>query len=102
MNGLHIENMKKEFYNFKLGPIDLDMDAGYVVAVIGKNGCGKSTFFNCLLGTEEYSGRCEWTPGGNENYDKNGNEDYNKNGNEQGNNIENRQNCISKKICIYS
>ena len=37
MNGLHIENMKKEFYNFKLGPIDLDMDAGYVVAVIGKN-----------------------------------------------------------------
>ena len=27
MNGLHIENMKKEFYNFKLGPIDLDMDA---------------------------------------------------------------------------
>lgn len=36
MNGLHIENMKKEFYNFKLGPIDLDMDAGYVVAVIGK------------------------------------------------------------------
>lgn len=36
MNGLHIENMKKEFYNFKLGSIDLDMDAGYVVAVIGK------------------------------------------------------------------
>ncbi len=98
MNGLHIENMKKEFYNFKLGPIDLDMDAGYVVAVIGKNGCGKSTFFNCLLGTEEYSGECEWTPGGNENYDKNGNEDYNKNGNEQGNNIENGQNCISKKF----
>ena len=98
MNGLHIENMKKEFYNFKLGPIDLDMDAGYVVAVIGKNGCGKSTFFNCLLGMEEYSGECEWTPGGNENYDKNGDEDYNKNGNEQGNNIENGQNCISKKF----
>lgn len=65
MNGLHIENMKKEFYNFTLGPIDLDVDAGYVVAVIGKNGCGKSTLFNCLLGTEKYSGECEWTPGGN-------------------------------------
>lgn len=63
MNGLHIENMKKEFYNFKLGPIDLDMDAGYVVAVIGKNGCGKSTFFNCLLGTESFSGECEWKTG---------------------------------------
>ena len=63
MNGLHIENMKKEFYNFKLGPIDLDMDAGYVVAVIGKNGCGKSMFFNCLLGTESFSGECEWKTG---------------------------------------
>ena len=45
MNGLHIENMKKEFYNFKLGPIDLDMDAGYVVAVFWEKGWGKRTVF---------------------------------------------------------
>ena len=35
--------------------IDLDIDAGEVVAIVGKTGCGKSTFFNMLLGLERPS-----------------------------------------------
>lgn len=60
MKGLHIRNLKKKYNDFELGPIDMDMDAGYIVAVIGRNGCGKSTFFNCLLGTEKADGECGW------------------------------------------
>ena len=60
MKGLHIKNLKKKYNDFELGPIDLDIDAGYIVAVIGRNGCGKSTLFNCMLGTENADGECEW------------------------------------------
>lgn len=60
MYGLHIKDMKKVFNSFTLGPVNIDVDAGYVIAVIGKNGCGKSTFFNCLLGTEKFFGECKW------------------------------------------
>ena len=60
MQGLHIKDMKKVFDSFTLGPVNIDVDAGYVIAVIGKNGCGKSTFFNCLLGTEKFFGECRW------------------------------------------
>lgn len=60
MKGLHIRNLKKKYNDFELGPIDMDVDAGYIVAVIGRNGCGKSTLFNCLLGTEKADGECGW------------------------------------------
>lgn len=69
MKGLHIENMKRVFDGFTLGPVNMDIGAGYIVAVIGKNGCGKSTFFNCLLGTEKYSGECRWDIDGKSNAD---------------------------------
>lgn len=69
MNGLHIENMKKSYDDFSLGPINADIEAGYIVAVVGKNGCGKSTFFNCLLGTEKFSGECRWGLDGGERSD---------------------------------
>ena len=69
MKGLHIENMKRVFDGFTLGPVNMDIGAGYIVAVIGKNGCGKSTFFNCLLGTERYSGECRWDIDGKSNAD---------------------------------
>lgn len=69
MKGLHIENMKRVFDGFTLGPVNMDIGAGYIVAVIGKNGCGKSTLFNCLLGTEKYSGECRWDIDGKSNAD---------------------------------
>ncbi len=70
MKGLHIKNLKKKYNDFELGPIDLDIDAGYIVAVIGRNGCGKSTLFNCLLGTENADGECEWISEDNEDVKK--------------------------------
>jgi NitT/TauT family transport system ATP-binding protein len=35
--------------------IDLTIPSGQIVAVVGKTGCGKSTFFNMLLGLEKPS-----------------------------------------------
>lgn len=37
--------------NFRLGPLDLEVEQGYVVAVIGPNGSGKSTLFHLLMNT---------------------------------------------------
>lgn len=34
--------------NFSLGPIDLSVDRGEAVAVVGANGSGKSTFLQCI------------------------------------------------------
>ena len=31
MKGLHIRNLKKKYNDFELGPIDMDVDAGYIV-----------------------------------------------------------------------
>ncbi|CAM3682539.1 ABC transporter ATP-binding protein [Cohnella lubricantis] len=39
---------------FTLGPLDLDIPAGYVTAVVGANGSGKSTLFRLLLNMEPY------------------------------------------------
>ena len=35
---------------FELGPIDLDIESGHIVAVVGPNGAGKSTLFQILMG----------------------------------------------------
>ena len=35
---------------FSLGPINLEVEQGYIVGVIGRNGSGKSTLFDAMLG----------------------------------------------------
>lgn len=42
--------------DFTLGPIDLDIPAGYVTAVVGTNGSGKSTLFRLFMGMEPHDG----------------------------------------------
>lgn len=39
-----------------LDGLTASFDAGRIVALIGKNGSGKSTFLDCLLGTNDYNG----------------------------------------------
>ncbi len=51
---LEVKALVKEFSGygskFKLGPIDIVMGPGETVGVLGKNGAGKSTFFQLLTG----------------------------------------------------
>jgi NitT/TauT family transport system ATP-binding protein len=47
-----------------LGPIDLTVDAGEIIALVGPSGCGKSTALRLLAGLEQPSaGRIERVPG---------------------------------------
>ena len=39
-----------------LGPIDLTLEQGEIIAVIGPSGCGKSTFIKALAGITPYEG----------------------------------------------
>ena len=47
------EGLTKSYGEFTLGPIDLQIDPGYVVAVVGPNGSGKSTLFRMLMGLSQ-------------------------------------------------
>lgn len=46
---LSVTKLSKSYGDFRLGPIDLDIEPGYVVAVVGPNGSGKSTLFRMLM-----------------------------------------------------
>jgi ABC-type transport system involved in cytochrome c biogenesis ATPase subunit len=47
---ISLTDVKKSYGSFELGPVDLEIEAGYVVAVVGPNGSGKSTLFGMLMG----------------------------------------------------
>lgn len=44
------DGVVKEFPEFKLGPVNLEMEPGSVLGYIGPNGSGKSTTMHCLVG----------------------------------------------------
>ena len=44
-----LQNVTKSFGNFTLGPLNVEVEPGYVVAVVGPNGSGKSTLFRMLM-----------------------------------------------------
>ncbi|KYH33339.1 ABC transporter ATP-binding protein [Neomoorella mulderi] len=46
---LEVQNLKKSFPGFTLGPLSLELPAGYIMGFIGPNGAGKSTTIKCLL-----------------------------------------------------
>jgi len=55
-----LTELTKEFPEFKLGPINLDLEPGKVLGYIGPNGSGKSTTMHCLVGLlKADSGRAE-------------------------------------------
>lgn len=47
---LRARGLEKRRGAFVLGPVDLSVDAGAALAVLGPNGSGKTTLFGCLAG----------------------------------------------------
>lgn len=45
-----LTGMVKTFPGFQLGPLDLTIEPGTVLALIGPNGAGKTTTLNCMAG----------------------------------------------------
>ncbi|MEZ4742994.1 MAG: ABC transporter ATP-binding protein [Bdellovibrionota bacterium] len=53
---IKIDNVKKEYPGgFCLGPVSLELYSGTTIAFLGKNGAGKSTFFQLLTGNSDAS-----------------------------------------------
>lgn len=50
---LSIRQVEKQFDNFHLGPLDLDIKRGSVLGLIGENGAGKSTSIRLILSNIE-------------------------------------------------
>ncbi len=46
---ISLRGVRKSYGSFELGPVDLEIEPGYVVAVVGPNGGGKSTLFGMLM-----------------------------------------------------
>src|SRR5215203_1187908 len=46
---ISLEDVRKSYGNFELGPIDLEVEPGHIVAIVGPNGSGKSTLFGTLM-----------------------------------------------------
>lgn len=46
---IEIHNVQKEIDNFKLGPINLNIEPGTVTALVGDNGSGKSTLLKMIM-----------------------------------------------------
>ncbi|HUD89080.1 MAG TPA: ATP-binding cassette domain-containing protein [Xanthobacteraceae bacterium] len=54
---INVQGLRKSFGdNEVLKGIDLQIDAGQFVAIVGRSGCGKSTLLRLLLGLEQPSG----------------------------------------------
>lgn len=45
-----VTSLVKNYSDFRLGPINLELPAGRVLALIGPNGAGKTTLLNCMVG----------------------------------------------------
>ncbi|MFC4403996.1 ATP-binding cassette domain-containing protein [Gracilibacillus xinjiangensis] len=46
---LEVEQLAKSFKYFQFGPVDLQVEKGTVIGLVGENGSGKSTFFHLVL-----------------------------------------------------
>lgn len=57
---LNIKNLKKSFKSTKvLNNLNLFIENNQRVALVGHNGCGKTTLIRCLLGLYQYEGEIE-------------------------------------------
>lgn len=59
-NVIKVKNLSKYYGKFKaLDNIELEIPAGRIIGLLGKNGAGKSTFMRCLLGFLKHKGEIE-------------------------------------------
>jgi ABC-2 type transport system ATP-binding protein len=47
---VRLDGLIKRFRGFQLGPLDLTLEPGTVLALVGPNGAGKTTTLNCMAG----------------------------------------------------
>lgn len=50
MSLLRINQLQRNYSDFSLGPLNLEIQAGEVMGIVGANGAGKSTLFRLLMG----------------------------------------------------
>ena len=63
MSCISVRNLHKQFKNDEiLRGIDLDIEKGEVVSIIGASGGGKSTFLRCMIGLEDINSGTIETP----------------------------------------
>jgi ABC-2 type transport system ATP-binding protein len=56
-NVITARNLKKSYNSFEaLKGVDLDIERGQIVGIIGANGAGKTTLINTILGLADYEG----------------------------------------------
>ena len=59
----HTKNLAKGFGNRMLfQDVNLNVESGERIAILGDNGCGKSTFIKCLIGDEDCAGKIQFGP----------------------------------------
>ncbi len=46
---LSLSGISKKMENFQIGPVDIQLEPGYVYTLVGPNGAGKSTLFRLIM-----------------------------------------------------
>ena len=55
-----IEGFEKHYKGFDMGPINLEIPAGFTTALIGENGAGKSTLLDAIGGIASSDNKITW------------------------------------------
>ncbi|WP_084681754.1 MULTISPECIES: ABC-F family ATPase [Agarivorans] len=58
---LQIEGLEKSYEETLFKDLDLMVEVGERIAVIGPNGIGKTTFLKCLVGDTDFGGSIKWS-----------------------------------------
>ena len=57
---IKLNGYEKHFEGFNLGPLELEIPAGFTTALIGENGAGKTTLLDALGGITSGRGKITW------------------------------------------